>query len=196
MLIIRWRRFSSLIFLSRQSINIESTVINGCIDHRWSTMIIIFPPFFPPPPADDFMAEWQRQRLIFFDCGVTFDHHRSAMIKNYFRWSWINNDDDNLLMFIFGAWLLMPMIDRHCSTYHRTLGSMQFQLQLETFVDQKLYLYQLISRSVKYYQDWIFSVIIIINIHENDRFQWSLYLYILVFMNHIVALQSYSHINS
>ena len=103
MLIIRWRRFSSLIFLSRQSINIESTVINGCIDHRWSTMIIIFPPFFPPPPADDFMAEWQRQRLIFFDCGVTFDHHRSAMIKNYLRWSWINNDDDNLLMFIFGC---------------------------------------------------------------------------------------------
>ena len=87
----------------------------------------------------------------------------------------------------------MPMIDRHCSTYHRTLGSVQFQFHsslawapayslpctlLETFVDQKLYLYQLISRMVKYYQDWIFSVIIIINIHENDRFQWSLYLYL------------------
>ena len=71
-----------------------SSMINN--DHN-------FPPFFPPPPADDFMAEWQRQRLIFFDCGVTFDHHRSAMIKNYLRWSWINNDDDNLLMFIFGC---------------------------------------------------------------------------------------------
>ena len=105
----------------------------------------------------------------------------------------------------------MPMIDRHCSTYHRTLGSVQFQFHsslawapayslpctlLETFVDQKLYLYQLISRMVKYYQNWIFSVIIIINIHENDRFQWSLYLYIIVFMNHIVTLRSYSHINS
>ena len=70
---------------------------------------------------------------------------------------------------------------------------------LGNFFDQKLYLYQLISPRVKYYQDWIFSVIIInviINIHENDRVQWSLYLYIIVFMNNIVTLRSYSHINS